>query len=280
MEQDRLSQLVCQHAETSRLFGVDFVPAYRVGGDDGLEGAPGRFAPEPPRDEVPLPEPAHPSSFVAVVEPKLSVPAGAGREAKQAALDALRARYEKDCPHKDFVTQFNNIVFGEGDPCARIVFVGEAPGEEEDRTGRPFVRRAGQLLTKMIGAMGLTREQVYICNVLKTRPLNNATPTPREIDICSPYLFEQVGIIGPEAIVTLGLPATKAILKVEGSMGSLRARWSNMRLPDGRKIPVMPTYHPSFILRSYTPENRAKVWSDLQLVLERLGLRAPAKAPS
>jgi DNA polymerase len=160
------------------------------------------------------------------------------------------------------------------------MFIGEGPGADEDAQGLPFVGRAGQLLGKMIAAMGLSREQVYICNVLKTRPLNNATPTPREIDICSPYLFEQVGIIGPEAIVTLGLPATKAILKVEGSMGSLRARWSNMRLPDGRKIPVMPTYHPSFILRSYTPENRAKVWSDLQLVLERLGLRAPAKAPS
>jgi DNA polymerase len=282
MEQDRLGQLVRQHAETARLMGVDFVPAYRTGGGEGpAEAEPSIFPSEPGGEREPVLIETRPVVVTpaAVVEAKQTV-VGVGREAKQAALNALRARYEKDCPHRDFVTQFTNLVFGEGDPCARLVFIGEAPGEEEDRTGRPFVGRAGQLLTKMITAMGLTREQVYICNVLKTRPLNNATPTPREIEVCSPYLFEQVGIIAPEAIVTLGLPATKATLKVEGSMGSLRGRWSNMRLPDGRKIPVMPTYHPSFVLRSYTPENRGKVWSDLQLVIERLGLQAGAKAPS
>jgi DNA polymerase len=273
MDQDRALQLVRQHAETARLMGVDFVPVYRAGGGGGDDsGLAPSDSPEPHGIAA---QPAIDS--VAVVEPK---PRGVAAPAasKQAALDALRARYERDCPHRDFVTQFTNLVFGEGDPGARLVFVGEAPGEEEDRTGRPFVGRAGQLLNKMIGAMGLKREEVYICNVLKTRPLNNATPTPREIEICSPYLFEQVGIIGPQAIVTLGLPATKAILKIEGSMGSLRARWSNMRLPDGRKIPVMPTYHPSFILRSYTPENRGKVWSDLQMVMEKLGLKAPPAA--
>jgi DNA polymerase len=281
MSDDRMLRLVRQHAETARLMGVDFVPAYRSGGHDGFGGGE-------PAGDAPPPEPAEAvklfqeENAAAVVEPKpaTSVSIPAGREARQAALDALRARYERDCPHKDFVTQYTHIVFGEGDPCARLVFVGEAPGEEEDKTGRPFVGRAGQLLTKMIGAMGLAREQVYICNVLKTRPLNNATPTPREIEICSPYLLEQVGIINPEVIVTLGLPATKAILKVEGSMGNLRASWSNMRLLDGRKIPVMPTYHPSFVLRSYTPENRAKVWSDLQMVMDRLGLKAAAGAPS
>jgi uracil-DNA glycosylase len=271
MDQDRLVQLVRQHAETSRLMGVDFVPVYRR--DDGGESPAAPGEPVSPRED---PTPQCPP---VVVEAK-PIAQPTGREAKQSALDALRARYERDCPHKDFVTQFTNLVFGEGDPCARLVFVGEAPGEEEDRTGRPFVGRAGQLLGKMIAAMGLSREQVYICNVLKTRPLNNATPTPREIEVCSPYLFEQVGIIAPEAIVTLGLPATKAILKTEGSMGSLRGRWSNMRLADGRKFPVLPTYHPSFVLRSYTPENRGKVWSDLQLVMERLGLKAAANAPS
>jgi uracil-DNA glycosylase family 4 len=265
--------------------GVDFVPVFRTGGADGGPGTaePSIFS-GPPESEAPVVVTVRQPERVVETKP---VPQGAapeaplvGREAKQAALDELRARYERDCPHKDFVTEFNNIVFGEGDPGARLLFIGEAPGEEEDRTGRPFVGRAGQLLTKMITAMGLTREQVYICNVLKTRPLNNATPTPREVEICSPYLYEQVGIIGPEAIVTLGLPATRAVLKVEGSMGSLRAKWSNMRLPDGRKIPVMPTYHPSFVLRSYTAENRGKVWSDLQMVLEKLGLKTSAKPPT
>src|SRR5436190_1222591 len=261
MEQDRLSQLVRQHAETARLLGVDFVPAYRSGGGDEPADAETSVCPTEPGGE---PEPVIVETRPVVVAPpvveaKPLVAVGTGRAEKQAALDALRARYEKDCPHKDFVTQFTNLVFGEGDPCARLVFIGEAPGEEEDRTGRPFVGRAGQLLSKMITAMALSREQVYSGNALKTRPLNNATPTPREVEICSPYLFEQLGIIAPEAIVTLGLPATKAVLKCEGSMGSLRGRWSNMRLPDGRNIAVMPTYHPSFVLRSYTPENRGKV---------------------
>lgn len=281
MDHERLGQLVRQHAETSRLLGVDFVPAYRHGGegrgDLGPQVVSGGPETEPDLDagvgSVVVAPP------VCSVEAKPSMVVATGREGKQSALDALRARYERDCPHKDFVTQFTNIVFGEGDPCARLVFIGEAPGEEEDRTGRPFVGRAGQLLSKMITAMGLTREQVYICNVLKTRPLNNATPTPREVEVCSPYLYEQVGIIAPEAIVTLGLPATRAVLKVDGSMGSLRGRWSSMRLGDGRTIPVMPTYHPSFVLRSYTPENRGKVWSDLQLVIERLGLSGAAKVP-
>jgi DNA polymerase len=127
----------------------------------------------------------------------------------------------------------------------------------------------------MIEAMGLSRESVYICNVLKTRPLNNATPTPAEIEACAPYLHEQVAIIDPQVIVTLGLPAAKAVLRCEATatMGALRSRWAEMCLPGGKKVAVMPTYHPAFLLRSYTPENRAKVWSDLQLVMGRLGLK-------
>jgi DNA polymerase len=157
------------------------------------------------------------------------------------------------------------------------MFIGEAPGEEEDRTGRPFVGRAGQLLDKMITAMGLKREQVYIANVLKTRPPNNATPTIEESLLCAPYLFEQIEIIGPEVIVTLGLPATRLILNSTEAMGRLRARWGSFRDPSGRDIPVMPTYHPAYLLRNYTPQERAKVWSDLKLVMDRLGLSTPIK---
>jgi DNA polymerase len=161
------------------------------------------------------------------------------------------------------------------------MFVGEAPGAEEDKTGRPFVGRAGQLLNKMITAMGLAREQVYIANVLKTRPPDNATPTNDEIRLCAPYLYQQIAIIRPEAIVSLGLPATKALLETMDSMSRLRGRWAAFHPPGCEThIPVMPTYHPAFLLRSYTDENRAKVWSDLRQVMDRLGLATDrAKTP-
>ncbi len=203
---------------------------------------------------------------------------------RQAALDALRARYEADAPHKHFVTAFTNIVFGDGSPDARLMFVGEAPGADEDREGIPFVGRAGQLLNKMIVAMGLTREEVYIANVLKTRPPGNATPTSEEAHLCAPYLYGQIGIIRPEVIVTLGLPATRLLLDSNEAMGRLRAKWRTIKVPDGQdpaiipsesvghEVMVMPTYHPAYLLRSYTKENREKVWSDLQQVMEHLGL--------
>ena len=170
-------------------------------------------------------------------------------------------------------------MFGEGDPCARLMFVGEAPGAEEDRTGRPFVGRSGELLGKMIGAMGLSREKVYIANVLKTRPPDNATPTSDEIRLCAPYLFKQIAIIQPEVIVCLGLPASRALLQTMDSMSRMRGRWASFRPPPPAQepIPVMPTYHPAFLLRSYTEENRAKVWSDLRQVMDRLGLAKPGQ---
>lgn len=194
------------------------------------------------------------------------------REEVQAALDALRARYEADAPHKAFVTNFTNIVFGEGDPLARLCFIGEAPGEDEDLSGRPFVGRAGQLLDKMIVAMGLSRSQVYICNVLKTRPPGNRTPTPDEVAACKPYLLEQLAIIQPQAAVALGLSATYALLDTTDSMARLRSTWHEFPDAKGRMVPLMPTYHPAFLLRSYTDDNRAKVWSDLRMVMTRLGM--------
>jgi DNA polymerase len=288
MDHDRLVRLARQHAETSRLLGVDFVPSYRISSDESdseaaeqplPEPSPVAAAPAPPIPAKPAPRPA-PAAVATTIEAKPNAPV-VGREAKHAALEALRARYEKDAPHKNFVTAFTNIVWGDGDPDAKLMFIGEAPGEDEDREGKPFVGRSGQLLNKMIEAMGLSRETVYICNVLKTRPLNNATPTPTEIDACAPYLHEQVAIIRPEAIVTLGLPAAKAVLRCPptATMGALRSQWASMTLPGGVQIPVMPTYHPAFLLRSYTPENRAKVWSDLQLVMERLGIKGREGSP-
>ncbi|MBL9031810.1 MAG: uracil-DNA glycosylase [Phycisphaerae bacterium] len=200
------------------------------------------------------------------------------RAAIRARLDDLRARYERDAPHQHFVTDHTRIVFDDGDCAARLMFIGEAPGADEDRTGVPFVGRAGQLLNKMIAAMGMTRESVYIANVLKTRPPNNATPTTEEIRLCAPYLFEQVSIVRPEVIVTLGLPATRALLESSESMSRLRGRWYDFTPPGFLcdPIPVLPTYHPAFLLRSYTRENREKVWADLRMVMDRLGLTAVA----
>ncbi len=278
MDRAHARRLVAQHAETSRLLGVDFVPVFRSADRSApedqapiVEPKPG---PAPSRSNGP---PATPGAlFIPAAE------AGSPRPPRDpqtagARLAALRDRYEREAPHRHFVTDHHRIVFGEGDCCARLMFVGEAPGAEEDRTGRPFVGPAGKLLDKMISAMGLTREQVYIANVLKTRPPNNATPTIEEITLCAPYLFEQIGIVAPEAIVALGLPASRALLNTTDSMSRLRGHWHRFvpPPPDDRPVPVMPTYHPAFLLRSYTPDNRAKVWADLQQVMERLGLTAP-----
>lgn len=250
--------------------GVDFVPVYRARtagaiGQAGLAAEPAQ-APEPA--SLVQPVAAAQSAVRVVVEAK--PPRSRDRAEQQARLDELRARYEKDAPHKQFVTAHTKIVFGEGDPAARLVFIGEAPGEEEDRTGRPFVGRSGELLTKMIGGMGLKREDVYICNILKTRPPNNATPTGREIEICEPYLREQVSIIAPRVVVTLGLPASRAILKSDESMTKMRGRWRTYTLIDGGTVDVMPTFHPAYVLRNYTEETRRTVWGDLQMVMKKL----------
>lgn len=191
---------------------------------------------------------------------------------KQAALDDLKARHDRDCPHCTNTTYHTQTVFGEGSPDAQLMFIGEAPGAEEDKTGRPFVGRAGQLLEKMINAMGLAREDVYIANVLKSRPPDNATPTLTEVSKCAPYLTEQIRIIRPAAIVALGAPSAKFLLQTSEGISRLRGQWHNCLFGD-LEVPVMPTFHPAFLLRQYTPENRNKVWSDLQLVMDRLGLK-------
>lgn len=216
---------------------------------------------------------ADPTPIATSSEPSVAPPRARDRAANQAKLDAIRARYEADAPHKAFGHEYQHIVFGEGDAAARLMFVGEAPGAEEDRTGRPFVGRAGELLGRMIVAMGLSREQVYIANVLKTRPPNNATPTIEEAERCAPYLYDQIEAIAPEVLVTLGLPASRLLLKTDQTMTQMRGHWSQFVHPTtGFTVPVMPTYHPAFLLRAYTPENRGKVWSDLQQVMTRLGM--------
>jgi len=261
MDEQRLRRVVRQHAETSRLMGVGFVPDFRT-------GAVGQIEVKPEAAQTPA---ASPPQHLAH-----DIASGRDRAEAQRRLDEILARYEHDAPHQHFPTDHHSIVFGEGDPCARLMFVGEAPGAEEDKTGRPFVGRAGQLLDKMILAMGLRREDVYITNVLKTRPPNNATPTVEESRLCAPYLMDQIRAIDPEVIVTLGRPATQLLLDTTAPMGRLRGLWASLRIDadmfgERFEYPVMPTYHPAFLLRQYTEDNRRKVWSDLQQVIERLG---------
>jgi len=171
-----------------------------------------------------------------------------------------------DCPlHENAL----NPVFGEGPLDARIMFVGEGPGESEDRKGRPFVGKAGQLLTKMIEAMGITREQVYICNVVKHRPPRNRDPEPREVTACLGFLEKQIALVNPQVIVTLGNVPTKALLKTTEGITAMRGRWHQRQ-----GVMVRPTYHPSFLLRNEgTPQQRqakAQAWEDLRAVMSYL----------
>ena len=158
------------------------------------------------------------------------------------------------------------IVFGVGNPTAELMFVGEAPGADEDLQGEPFVGRAGQLLNNMIKAMGLEREQVYIANIIKCRPPGNRTPERDECETCSPFLMRQIEVIKPKAIVALGAVAAKTLLAINAPMGELRGRWYDFR---GTKLAV--TYHPAFLLRD--PRQKKEAWKDLQMVMKELGLK-------
>jgi len=160
------------------------------------------------------------------------------------------------------------IVFGEGNPRARLMFVGEGPGADEDRQGRPFVGKAGQLLTRMIEAMHLDRAEVYIANVVKCRPPGNRNPLREEMDVCFPFLEAQIAAIGPQVIVALGKIAASALLGSNEPISRLRGRFH-----DRRGVPVMPTYHPSFLLRNETDRRyKGEAWGDLQQVMTLLGI--------
>jgi uracil-DNA glycosylase len=163
------------------------------------------------------------------------------------------------------------IVFGVGNPKAELMFIGEAPGADEDQQGEPFVGRAGQLLNNMIKAMGLRREDVYIANIIKCRPPGNRTPERDECETCSPFLMRQIAAIKPKAIVALGAVAAKTLLAINAPMSEFRGRWFDFR---GTKLAV--TYHPAFLLRD--PRQKKETWKDLQMVMKELGMAIPAKA--
>ena len=163
------------------------------------------------------------------------------------------------------------IVFADGDANARLMFVGEGPGADEDTSGVPFVGKAGQLLNNMIQAMGLKREQVYIANIVKCRPPANRVPEPVEANTCDQFLLQQIDVVQPQVIVALGATAATYLLGVKQSLSSLRGRWHSCR---GAKLAV--TYHPAFLLRD--PRQKGEAWKDLQMVMAEMGLKAPAKS--
>jgi DNA polymerase len=246
---------------------------------DQLFALPDSFIQKGP---APLPVPAAPVA----APPPTGVPAPTpASKAAPAADDGRLARLAELktkilgctlCPH--LVRSRTQVVYGVGNPFSELLFVGEAPGEEEDLRGEPFVGKAGQLLTRIIGAMEYTREEIFIANVLKCRPdmpageAGNRKPKPAEMATCLPWLREQIGLIKPKVIVALGLTAVEGLLGEPRTMREVRGKWLDY---DG--VPLMPTYHPAYLLRNQTMAEKRKVWEDMLLVLEKLGRPISAK---
>lgn len=271
-------------------------PAPEPSGPAGPAAVPAASVPAPGVHDAPVPAAgaaparAAPAAFapvpVAAAPATAEVPAGAtpapAPEAAPAAApralpviaDEVRA-----CTKCELAPTRTNTVFSRGNPEARLVFVGEAPGADEDEQGLPFVGRAGQLLDKMIAAMGLSPEtDVYVCNIVKCRPPGNRRPTPEETAACIPYLHEQLARIKPKVIVALGNTAVSALVDTKLGITKVRGQW---KLYKGKTL-VMPTYHPSYLLRPSAQQAQAKreAWDDLRAVMKELGLALPAKKGS
>jgi DNA polymerase len=264
----------------------------------------------------PVSEPAAVSLVIAEFQPEVETDAGSGEEMTPRKVAAARARAAIEenvfeviaakpeqsvsdpvkalkiiredlgdctrCPlHKQGRKQ---IVFGVGNPEAELMFVGEGPGADEDEQGEPFVGRAGQLLNNMIKAMGITREQVYIANIVKCRPPGNRTPEREECETCSPFLMRQIAVIKPKVVVALGATAAKTLLAMNSSMAQLRGRFYDFKPagfrsdtrsnnPNWTGCKLAVTYHPAFLLRD--PRQKGEAWKDLQMVMKELGLKPP-----
>ena len=273
-----------------RLFYRDRLPGPQPQYASDLEvsvepGAEARFAIPAPQEET-LPKtspkpilppartialPATPKVSVLPVAPRISLFDAVSRIADDSVLK-IRADLG-DCTRCKLHTTRNKIVFGDGNPKAELVFVGEGPGRDEDAQGLPFVGRAGKLLTQMIEAMGLQRKEVYICNVVKCRPPENRLPEPDEIKTCSPYLLRQLDAIDPKVIVCLGACSAQTLLETNRGISHFRGQWLDFR---GRKL--MATYHPAYLLRN--PAAKADVWKDLQKVMAILGLEVKKGKPA
>jgi uracil-DNA glycosylase len=188
-------------------------------------------------------------------------------------LEAVRRDIGENCTRCKLHAGRTKLVFGDGSPTAKLLFIGEGPGRDEDLQGLPFIGRAGKLLTQMIEAMGLQRAEVYICNVVKCRPPQNRAPEPDEVEACSPFLLRQIDLVNPQVIVCLGSIAAKTILNTTMGISSFRGQWREFR---GRKL--MATYHPAYLLRN--PAAKSDVWKDLQKVMAELGLEVKQRTKS
>lgn len=303
MDEPRRSRILRQHLRTDQLLGVESVPVREVVIDVTPDlPSPSTLAPAPlppirtstftsRPDTTPSLPPAPPTADLFGNAPP-PAPAGAPAPAldpdmlpplpvykqtfdlstKTHLLHGMDVNEVRSCRKCGLCSGRTQTVFGEGDPDANLLFIGEGPGENEDLQGRPFIGRAGQKLDEMIKAMGLERKQVYIANVVKCRPPENRAPTAEEVLACWDFLKRQIETIQPRVIVTLGGPATKQILQTAKGITAIRGIWHSFDAlkPAGPAIPVMPTFHPAYLLRAYTPENRKKVWSDLQKAMKML----------
>ena len=276
---DQLLDATIHHLETLKTRGVRFVsvstetlaelttPSKPFVRSQSREAALALSQPARPRVAVPAPP--------ATMTHTVSAPANAAALSKgrAEAFEQLRQRALActKCPH--LVAARKSVVFGVGDINAQLMFVGEAPGADEDEQGEPFVGKAGQLLTKIIQTTGLSRETVYIANILKCRPdtpgqpSGNRKPTSAEMQTCIPFLHEQIDLISPKVIVALGGTAVEGLLGKTVGITRLRGQWQEYR-----GIPLMPTYHPAYLLRNQALSEKRRVWEDMLQVMERLGM--------
>jgi DNA polymerase len=272
-----LARTISGSLDELRRTGITWIPR------PGPAPAPAAAAARPPapRENVDLPPMPPPPDTTPARDPLPVVDAPSAQE----TASAIAALLAEDLPAEDKLARLENdvitpgcarcklhrgrskLVYGVGNPQADLVFVGEGPGGEEDRQGIPFVGNAGQLLTKMIGAMGFERDDVYICNVVKCRPPNNRDPEPDEVEACEPFLKAQLSVLQPKVIVALGRYASQCLLRKNTPIGRLRGNW---HVYEG--VDLMPTFHPAYLLRS--PEKKREAWQDLQDVMKRFG-KAP-----
>ena len=246
---ESLRRQLLQRLEGLRQSGVEFAPR---------AGSP------PPRNAVVSPvDEATRSDSAARAEP---------RDERRVALSLLAADVAKCTRCGELASTRTQTVFGVGPFDPELCFVGEAPGADEDRQGEPFVGAAGQLLNRIIVAMGLKREEVYICNILRCRPPGNRTPKPDEADNCRGFLEAQLGLIRPKFLCALGLTAAQNLLGIRLTLGRMRGQFFNYK-----DIPVMVTYHPSFLLPHRSPEKKKDVWEDMKTLLTRMGRSIPGQ---
>ncbi len=259
-----LAEALRAHAEWQLACGATALP------EGGAGEAPLVAMPSPPLRELPSAEVARaePSAQPSASPPRAEPRLASGDRLQRLTL--LEAEV-KACTRCALHAERKQAVFARGNGSSGLCFVGEGPGADEDQQGFPFVGAAGQLLDRMIAAMGIERDDVYVCNIVKCRPPKNRTPEPEEVSACMPYLTEQLSLVEPQVIVALGKTAVQGLFGTAESITRSRGRW---RLYQGR-IAVMPTFHPAYLLRN--PAAKREVWADLQLVLKHLGRSVPGK---